>query len=112
MQLPNGTSAVVPKAKITEYLLSRSHPDGRSKAEYLARFGFQAEAWPVLREALLQHAVAGQVVDEARSEYGVRYVVEGPLRTPDGRNPVHRTVWIIEATSITPRLITAYPARR
>jgi hypothetical protein len=112
MRLLNGARAVVPKSKITEYLLSRSHPDGRSKAEYLARFGFRLESWTILQEALLQHADSSEVVQEAGSEYGTRYVLEGPLRTPDGRNPVHRTVWIVETGSTVPQLITAYPARR
>lgn len=31
MQLPNCTNAVVSEAKLTDYLLSGSHPDGRSK---------------------------------------------------------------------------------
>lgn len=112
MRLPNASAAVVPRSKITSYLLSVSHPDGRSKAEYLGRFGFQPDEWQVLQEALVQHAGTGEVISEASSEYGTRYVVEGTLVTPDGRNPVHRTVWIAEADSSAPRLITAYPVRR
>ena len=112
MQPPNGANAVVSRAKLTDYLLSSTHPDGRHKSEYLRRFGFRAESWAVLQEALLRHAADGEVVDEGRSEFGIRYLVEGPLRAPDGRNPIHRTVWIIEAGSTMPRLITAYPTRR
>jgi len=44
-----------------------------------------------------------------RSEYGVRYCVEGPIETPSGVRPNIRTVWIIEEGVSEPRLITAYP---
>jgi hypothetical protein len=43
------------------------------------------------------------------SEYGMRYVIEGLLCTPDGRNPVVRTVWILDDEAKVPRLVTAYP---
>lgn len=48
MKLPNAEDAVVPEAKIAHYLLSPTHRDGRHKAAFFLRFGFSAEAWPVL----------------------------------------------------------------
>jgi hypothetical protein len=42
------------------------------------------------------------------SPHGTRYTVAGPLRAPDGRMPMVRTVWIVEPGS-PPRLITAHP---
>jgi hypothetical protein len=112
MSLPNAEEAQVDSKKITEYLLSANHPDGHSKAEFFTRFGFRPENWQVLMEALRQHVVNGQVVVVVESPYGARYIVEGELETPDARNTRLRTVWIIEAGGTTPRLITAYPARR
>ena len=38
MRLPNAAEAQVDSEKITGYLLSANHPDGRSKAEFFARF--------------------------------------------------------------------------
>ena len=38
-----------------------------------------------------------------------RYAIDGPLESPDGRNPLVRTVWMLEKGSTAPRLITAYP---
>jgi hypothetical protein len=43
------------------------------------------------------------------SRYGTRYSVDGWLKTPDGRNPNVRTVWILGKRAKFPRLITAYP---
>jgi len=43
MKLPNHEKAVVPKAKITDYLLSLSHRDGCSKAKFFMLFGFSPE---------------------------------------------------------------------
>ncbi len=67
MLLPNADQAVVEKAKITEYLLSLDHPDGRSKAEFFARFGFRRQHWEVLAEALRAHGAAYPVARAAAS---------------------------------------------
>lgn len=56
MKLPNVENALVPKPKITDYLLSFTHRDGRSKAQFFIRFGFSAENWETLANALLHHA--------------------------------------------------------
>jgi len=109
MNLPNAADAVVDETKITEYLLSDTHPDGRNKAEFFQRFGFQREKWQVLAEALRRHGAVHPVTGTVQSPYGTRYVVEGMLESPDGRNPLLRTVWIVEIGDSRPRLVTAYP---
>jgi len=43
------------------------------------------------------------------SEYGLRYSMDGELESPDGKNPMVRTVWIVESETDGPRLITAHP---
>ncbi len=49
------------------------------------------------------------VANVEETGYGRRYSVDGQIRSPDGRNPTIRTVWIIETGLDIPRLITAYP---
>ena len=107
--LPNAYKARVAREKILEYLLSESHPDGRAKAAFFAKFGFAGEQWEILAESLQKHGMTNPVVKTERSEYGVRYCVEGPIETPGGVRPNIRTVWIIEKGVSEPRLITAYP---
>jgi len=109
-RLPNGGLAVVPERKITAYLLASEHRRGGPKARFLLRFGFRPEAWQEFEAALLRHAVEGTVVKEQQGIHGVTYAVEGPLRTPDGRDPSFRTVWIVEWDQQIPRLVTAYPS--
>jgi lysophospholipid acyltransferase (LPLAT)-like uncharacterized protein len=40
LKLPNYENAVISETKITGYLLSTKHRDGRSKAEFFTRLGF------------------------------------------------------------------------
>jgi len=108
MMLPDRDRARVDRAKITDYLLSLSHPDGRGKAAFFMRFGFKARDWEALADALREVAVRNLVTAVAESAHGTRYTVDGPLHTPDGRAPRVRTVWIVERDSV-PRLITAHP---
>jgi hypothetical protein len=62
MKLPNYDRVLVPSEKITHYLLSVSHKDGRHKAAFFMRFGFAETAWRDLALALRHHAQAHEVV--------------------------------------------------
>ena len=108
--MPNASLTIVQRSKIVEYLLNESHVDGAPKADFFLRFGFVKDDWKSLAKALKRHGATGQVTKTITSSYGTRYCVDGLLETPDGRNPVVRTVWIIEIGGTTPRLITAHPA--
>ncbi len=92
-ELPNADKATIQTEKITRYLLNFDHEDGKTKAEFFVRFGFDPDDWQVLEQALLQHAVENPVVDVTETEFGVKYTLEGGLTCPDGRKPGIRTVW-------------------
>ncbi len=108
-RLPDADAAVVDSAKLTEYLLSFTHPVGRAKAEFFGRFGFARERYEMLRAALLAHGASRPIVETHRSEHGVKYVVQCSMKAPDGREPCIFSVWIVDAGRSSPRLVTAYP---
>lgn len=108
--LPNASSCRVDRAKIEDYLLCSTHPDGAAKAYFFRRFGFKPENWRELASALRVHGQTHEVSEVAESRHGTRYSVDGPLQSPDGRNPTVRSVWIVEKGAVEPRLITAHPA--
>ena len=60
-------------------------------------------------DALRAHGGTHDVASVVESRFGKRYIVEGKLVSPDGRNPLIRTVWIVEKPQAAPRLVTAYP---
>lgn len=100
----------IDRSKIDDYLL---HPvKGRGKAAFFLAYGFAAERWQELHDALLAQAAAGVVLDVVVSPYGKRYIVRGSLDTPSGREPlpVVCTVWQADLDADGVRLITAYPA--
>jgi hypothetical protein len=112
VKLPNLEHAVVSEEKITDYLLSRTHRDGRHKAAFFESFGFSTEDWQSLQRVLLQHAADHEVTKMERSPFGVRYVIEGIITAQDGRTPMIRSVWFVENGEDAPRFVTAYPLRR
>ncbi len=109
MKLPNYERAIVPQKKITEYLLSLTHRDGKSKAKFFLRFGFSVDTWEIRATALLRHAADHELAKIEESPFGTRYVVEGEILAADGRKPFVRSVWFIETGGEIPRLISAYP---
>jgi hypothetical protein len=110
LKLPNLEKAVITKPKIVNYLLDLTSENGKAKARFFLAFGFTIEAWEVMAEALTQHASDHEVTKvEARPPFGIHYVIEGTLNTPDGRNPSVRVIWIIDDGDDAPRLVSAYP---
>jgi hypothetical protein len=96
MKLPHASEAIVPEAKITGYLLSATHPEGRHKAAFFRQFGFRVEEWWLFAEALRTQAIEYDVANTRDSPFGTRYTVEGVLETPQSRRPLVRSVWVVE----------------
>ncbi len=111
MKLPNAEAAIVPEEKITGYLLSKTHRDGRHKAAFFLGFGFTPEAWRTLAVALSKHAADHEVASAENTPFGIRYVVEGTIATPSGRAPSIRSVWFLESGQEVPRFVTSYPLK-
>lgn len=66
------------------------------------------DPWELERQ-LLVHASVGQLSRIARSPFGTKYVINGPLDCSNGRTVAVRSVWIVDKGTIAPRLVTAYP---
>jgi hypothetical protein len=112
MRLPNAKHAIATESKVAGYLLNPMHSDGRSKAVFFLRFGFTADEWPNMAEALVHHVLENEVVHQERTRYGMRYVVDGPLSSPSGQLLNIRSAWFIDNGSEIPRFITAHPLPR
>jgi len=109
MKLPNASELIVEQEKILAYLLNSVHRYGAAKARFFAIFGFRADSWEILAEALREHGRTQEIVRMRETGFGPRYIVEGELNTPAGRRPRIRSVWQFDKGTIAPRLITAYP---
>jgi hypothetical protein len=112
VKLPNHERTVISQTKLTGYLLSFKHRDGRSKAEFFTQLGFTIESWEELSEALWRHAADNEIVKIEDSPFGTRYIIEGELLGPGGKMAVIRSVRFIEAGEQIPRFVTAYPLQR
>lgn len=130
----------VPLRKLTDYLLSPTHPVGRHKARFFAALGFTAENPLDLAEALkLQARVTPEVQEEA-TPFGLKWAARGKLLSTGIAGPPERlhlgprgsarvvSVWVGEGCGgaepctrgqipfgtatryARARLVTAYPA--
>jgi hypothetical protein len=88
VKLPNYGLTMVSQARMVDYLLSDTHRDGWHKAACFKRFGFTVAEWERLAQALQEYAAEHEVARVETSPYGQRYVIEGIIRSPDGRNPL------------------------
>jgi hypothetical protein len=111
-RIPFLEAADVSRSKLVDYLLSESHPAGLGKARFFLGLGFRAERQELLRWALLRHAERNPVVLRQKTAFGSKYVVDGLLEGPSGRQALVRSVWFVEAGLSIVRFVTAYPAPR
>ena len=102
----------VSERKIRGYLLSFEHPAGRLKAKFFQAVGFTDRDWTLLAKALEAHAKDAKFVEAVETQFGVTYVYEGQLRTPSGRRPLVRSVWVAPGGESSLRFVTAYPLRQ
>jgi hypothetical protein len=109
MKLPNPERAVISQDKLVSYLMNPAHPDNGGKAAFFLSHGFSPDRWQELASALVGLAATINVSKSVASPHGTKYVLDGELRTPSGRSPRVRTVWIVDAGTDAPRLVTAYP---
>jgi len=112
MRLPNVENAEILESKISKYLLSTTHRAGKSKASFFMQFGFDPDRWELLALALKQHASDNEVALEEKTIFGTRYIIDGPLKAPDGRLLNIRAAWYINMDGDVPRFVTAHPLRR
>lgn len=108
MKLPNVKHAIIQKEKFTDYLLSLTNEDGKPKAEYFRKIGFNETNLKDFENALITVASNNEVKTVEKSKFGVKYVIEGLMDSPIGKKVIVRTVWSIDKGEKNPRLVTAY----
>ena|SRR5919108_5210852 len=106
--LPNADRAVIDLRKLTDYLLARSHPVGRSKARFFESLGFAASRADVLEQALRELATRLEDLATEDTSFGTKYIADGVLQGPVAAARV-RSIWIVERGTDFPRFVTAYP---
>lgn len=100
---------VVELRKVTDYLLSDTHPVGRHKAVVFRALGYDPQRPSVLADDLRRLAEGGVTRSEEPNAFGVVRVVGGTLQGPSGRGRAFVTVWILVSVGSEFRLVTAYP---
>jgi len=111
MTAPNWLRAEVNPRKLLDYLLSTTHPRGRSKAAFFRAIGFTTANHSELAEALRGHALNGYATVCETTRYGTLYQVDGEIISPSGKPAYLRSIWLVRPGGDTPQFITAYPLR-
>ena len=91
------------------YLLSKTHPQGKSKAKFFFSVGFKISNVETLSIALENIARTAEVTTKVSSTHGEKYVLEGNIKSSIGKTIRIRTIWIIDKGQKSPRFVTAYP---
>jgi hypothetical protein len=99
----------IPDQKIIGYLLSSTHKLGSLKAAYFLSYGFTLSLSNEFIRAIKVVVENNVIISETKKEYGVIYLVDGPINSPNGKILLLRTVWIVEKGDKIARLVTVYP---
>lgn len=93
MKLPYRKNIIIPREKLTKYLLSETHPVGSSKAKFFRSLGFDEVNVNRLTKSLSKIAHFNKVADIKKLIYGINYVVNGTIKAPGGRMIKITAVW-------------------
>ena len=108
MLIPEAGQAQIPDEKLEKYLLSDSHPVGKSKSIFFRGLGFSIDNIEEFEKAIRAIILQELIQQTVSTSYGIKYVVDGILMGKGQLSSPVRTVWIREAES-NPRLVTVYP---
>jgi 3-phenylpropionate/cinnamic acid dioxygenase small subunit len=113
MKLPNAENAVVDIAKLRDYCLNPSHPEGKHKARvFQEKLGIVREDAEQLRQAILEAILTAETTEQKPTEYGRRFIVDFQVSRPEGQIIMStawvRTAWIIRNDEDFPRLTTCF----
>lgn len=89
-------------------LLSRSHPEGRTKARFFTRLGYGRDQWHLLASDLRRLAEDVEATEAGTTEYGTKFEIRDQIEGPSGEERVV-TIWIILVDEDFPRFVTACP---
>ncbi len=119
MKLPNAENAIVDIAKLRDYCLNPSHPEGKHKARvFLEKLGMGRNDAERLRQQILEEILTAEATEEKPTVYGRRFFVDFAIRVDERFELVLslvtiRSAWIIRNEEDFPRLTTCFiPQRR
>ena len=108
MRVPNAERAVVDLRKLTDYCLDLTNEVGAHKARVFASaLGFTKQDAFRLHSELRTAILESEAILGRADHFGQRYIVDFDCTSGD-RNARIRSVWIIDAGSDFPRLITCF----
>jgi hypothetical protein len=99
------TDAVIPQAKLTQYLLIPLPKD--DKSQYLAQAGYTLDNWQQLEQDLRNQVLTQPAKLAETNRYGTKYLIRATLKGANGVSLKVVTVWIVTRT--TTRFVTLVP---
>ena len=106
MIVPNAEKAVVDIRKLRDYCLNPNHEVGKHKARVFASaLGLTIRDAPLLQKALLDTVKSSEAEISRIDKYGRRYTVDFAFIHRE-KSAIIRSVWMIDADSDIPRLVT------
>jgi hypothetical protein len=109
MALPNVRNAILPLAKLRDYILDLAHPQGKHKAQALwTGTGLEARHAEWLRVQILEQVPDAPVLDRRVTAFGIGYNVPVRVDGPNGTLTV-QTRWIVKEGEHVPRFTTLVP---
>ena len=99
-------NALIPQAKLTQYLLVKLTKN--DKSGYLAQAGYTIDNWKQLKEKLRQQLSLPATLDH-ETNFGTIYKIEGVLKGANGINLNIATFWIIDRETKETKFVTLLP---
>ncbi len=107
--LPFGEKAIVSLEKLTEYVLSETHEEGKNKARVFRNLLEITKDDACKLKEMIQTAVLVNEAKEGKIDrFGKRYSVDFEVKSPTNEVVTIRTGWIVRNDSPYPNFVTCF----
>ena len=96
MKVPNYHNAQIPTDKIEGYILSKTHPIGKTKALFFEHAGYTIRNRDLFIEDIYSILKENSVARKVETEYGIKYIVKGKIGERFGKPVAVITIWLVE----------------
>lgn len=112
MKLPYRKNSIIKSEKLNNYLLSLTHQEGKSKAKFFRKIGYNESNIAEFEQVLLKIGMLNEVdaVDKKKSKIVIKYTIYGLIDAPNGKQYKVKSVWAIDSGTKIPHLATAHPS--
>jgi hypothetical protein len=109
MKITDIYNIIIEEKKNDEYLLNKTHNEGKSKAIFFEKHGYDLSNKDFFISELLELLKKYEIIKIVNTDFGIKYIVDGEIFSKINKTIKIKTIWFVTLKENNARLVTTYP---